>query len=317
MIITGSNHSIIKKFYKNLFNIRSVETKIINEYPSSLIRCPVHLSIGQEGVASAVAFACKKNDYFISNHRGHAHYLAKDCSVFKMFSELLGKKTGCSSGNGGSMHLIDKSKNFIGTTAIVSNSIPVGVGYAEAFKLKKKKSKVIIFLGDAATEEGVFYECINYVALKKLPVVFIVENNEFSVYTHLVKRQPKARKLNKFIKHMGLQSYFLDEENPFFLHNKINKIFKKNNTPLLINIPTFRYYEHCGVNNDDHLNYRKASFIKKWKRKDPIEVMRSFLIKNKILNKLQIDSLEKKINQSNNFLFNKALKQKFPTKIIT
>jgi TPP-dependent pyruvate/acetoin dehydrogenase alpha subunit len=141
VIISGLSPKKIIGFYKNLFNIRSVENKIISEYPKGQMRCPVHLSIGQEGLATAVAYAVKKEDYFISNHRGHAHYLAKNCSVLKMFSELLGKKNGCSSGNGGSMHLTDDTKKFIGTTAIVSSSIPVGVGYAEALKIKKKKIK--------------------------------------------------------------------------------------------------------------------------------------------------------------------------------
>ena len=139
MTITGSDRKKLKAFYLNLFKIRAVENKIIKEYPNAQMRCPVHLSIGQEGIATAVAFATSKKDYFISNHRGHAHYLAKNGSVLRMFAELLGKKSGCSSGNGGSMHLVDKSKKFIGTTAIVSSSIPVGVGYAEALKLKKKK----------------------------------------------------------------------------------------------------------------------------------------------------------------------------------
>ncbi len=317
MIITGSDRKTIKLFYSNLFKIREVENKIIEEYPNAQMRCPVHLSVGQEGIATAVAFAASKNDYFISNHRGHAHYIAKNGSVFRMFAELLGKKSGCSSGNGGSMHLVDKSKNFIGTTAIVSSSIPVGVGYAEAFKLKKKKSRVIIFLGDAATEEGIFYECVNYVALKRLPVTFVVENNEFSVYTHLKKRQPNKRNLCKLTRFMGLNTYDLNEKNPYILYKKLNNIFKKSKLPNLVKIPTFRNYEHCGTNLDDHLNYRSKSFLKKWETKDPVKIVFNLILKNNILSHNQLNSLEDKIRNKIKKDYTRALKQKFPTKIIT
>ena len=315
MTITGSDRKKLKAFYLNLFKIRAVENKIIKEYPNAQMRCPVHLSIGQEGIATAVAFATSKKDYFISNHRGHAHYLAKNGSVLRMFAELLGKKSGCSSGNGGSMHLVDKSKKFIGTTAIVSSSIPVGVGYAEALKLKKKNSRVIIFLGDAATEEGIFYECVNYVSLKNFPVTFIVENNEFSVYTHLVKRQPRKRDLCKFTKFMGLETFDLLDTNPFILYKKIDKIFKNSKSANLIKIPTTRYYEHCGTNNDDNLNYRSKSFLEKWENKDPVKIISKIILKNNILSFDQLKNNEKKIINNIDKDYLNALKQKFPNKL--
>ena len=144
----STNKEILKLFLSSL-NTRMIETALAKEYLKQEIRTPIHLSIGQEISASSICNLLEKNDYVISHHRSHAHYLAKGGSEKKFFSELYGKKNGCSGGNGGSMHLIDLSKNFLGSTAIVSNSIPVGVGYAYSLKLKNKKNKVCIFIGDA------------------------------------------------------------------------------------------------------------------------------------------------------------------------
>lgn len=312
MITTGLdlNKKTALNFFDNLIQIRTVEKKIANEYQKNIIRCPVHLSIGQEGVATAVSFALDKNDYFISNHRSHAHYLAKNGSIFKMFCEILGKKNGCSKGHGGSMHLIDLDKNFLGSTAIVSSSIPVGIGYAEGLKIKKKKQKTCIFIGDASVEEGVFYEAANYAVLKKLPVLFLCENNSFSVYTHIEKRQPKNRKIHKIAKSIGLNTLHINERCPYKTYFKLKKFIKEKKSPQFVEIPTWRYFEHCGPNYDDNLKYRSPKDINFWKKNDPIILAEKFLkLKYKIDNQLiasRYNFFENKIST----LFNKALKSK-------
>ena len=169
------NNSELKKIYLSSFRTRLIEKALAKEYLKQEIRTPIHLSIGQELVASGICNFLSKNDFVISHHRSHAHFLAKGGSLSKFFAELYGKKNGCSKGNGGSMHLIDLKKKFLGATAIVGNSIPVGAGYAYSLKLNKKKSRVCIFVGDAGTEEGVFYETMNFVALKKLPVIIFAK----------------------------------------------------------------------------------------------------------------------------------------------
>ena len=199
---------IIKKLYKSAYRIRQVETEISKRYSEQKMRCPVHLSIGQEAVSAAFSEIVNKNDFAVSTHRCHAHYLAKGGSLKKMIAELHGKKTGCAKGKGGSMHLIDKNVGFFGTSAIVAHNIPVGVGMALSIKNKKKKEIVIIYLGDGAVEEGVFFESINFAIIKKLPVLFVCENNFYSVYSHLKKRQPENRKIYKMVNSMLIKSYF-------------------------------------------------------------------------------------------------------------
>jgi len=312
VITTGLdlNKKAALNFFDNLIKIRIVEKKIANEYQKNIIRCPVHLSIGQEGVATAVSFALDKKDYFISNHRSHAHYLAKNGSIFKMFCEILGKKNGCSKGHGGSMHLIDLDKNFLRSTAIVSSSIPVGIGYAEGLKIQKKKQKICIFIGDASVEEGVFYEAANYAVLKNLPVVFLCENNNYSVYTHIDKRQPRSRKIYNIAKSIGLNSLHINEKCPYKIYDKLKKFLKKKNYPIFIEIPTWRYLEHCGPNEDDNLNYRSSKDVIFWKKNDPIILAEKYLKSKYRINNELISSRHKFFESEVSSLFNKALKSK-------
>ena len=312
MITTGLdlNKKTALNFFDNLIKIRTVEKKIAAEYQKNIIRCPVHLSIGQEGVATAVSFALDNKDYFISNHRSHAHYLAKEGSIFKMFCEILGKKNGCSKGHGGSMHLIDLDKNFLGSTAIVSSSIPVGIGYAEGLKIQKKRNKICIFIGDASVEEGVFYEAANYAVLKSLPVIFLCENNSYSVYTHIDNRQPRNRKIYNIAKSIGLNSLHINKKCPYKIYSELKKFVKRKNYPQFVEIPTWRYLEHCGPNDDDNLNYRSSKDIIFWKKNDPVVLAEKYLkSKYNISNEL-IASRHKFFKDKISKLFKKALKFK-------
>ena len=309
-----NNKSSLIKIYELQKKIRSVEEKIAKNYQDNKMRCPTHLSIGQEAVAAATGLALNNSDIAISYHRSHAHFLSKGGDPKKLFAELHGYEEGCSKGVGGSMHLIDLKNNFYGSTAIVSNSIPIGVGLAYSLKLAKKKNIICIYIGDAAVEEGVFFESINFSILKKLPVVFICENNFFSVYTHLKNRQPPQRKIYKLAKAMGAISYKLKQDNPFKLFKKVKNIFdnvRKKPSTHFIEIETCRYLEHCGPNDDSKLGYRSIKELVKWKKKDPLVFSKNYLIKSKLINKKKIEILDKKIINSINkdFAYLKKLKK--------
>ena len=308
------NKSIYKKIYTLQKKIRCVEETIAKKYPENEMRCPTHLSLGQEAIAAATGLALKKTDVSVSYHRSHAHYLCKGGDLKKMLAEIHGFKEGCSKGIGGSMHLIDLKKNFFGSTAIVSSSIPVGVGIAYSMKINNIKNLVCIYIGDASIEEGVFYESINFCILKKLPVVFVCENNFYSVYTPLKQRQPEKRKIYKLAQSIGAISYKFSQNNPFELYFNFNKIFnkvrKKPNT-YFVEIETYRYLEHCGPNDDTNLGYRNLSEVNKWKNKDPIKFSKNYIIKKKILSQFQVEKLDKKIMTKieNDFKYIKKLNQ--------
>ena len=183
--------------------IRLVEETIARRYGEWNMRCPTHLCTGQEAVAAAVGCALRKDDYAVSTHRAHGHYIGKGGDIRAMIAEIYGKATGCSKGKGGSMHLVDPAVNFMGSTAIVGGTIPVGVGLGLSIKLKKSDQVSCVFFGDGSVEEGVFYEAVNFAALKKLPVLFICENNFYSVYSPLSVRQPAGRKIADMVRGMG------------------------------------------------------------------------------------------------------------------
>lgn len=244
------------------------------------MRCPTHLSIGQELVPSIYAEFVSRNDYAISTHRAHAHYLAKGGNLKKMIAEIYGKATGCSKGIGGSMHLIDESVGFMGSTAIVGGTIPIGVGLGLSIQLKNEDKISTVFLGDGASEEGVFYESLNFTALRGLPVLFICENNMYSVYSNLEVRQPKGRKIYELAQSIGVKSSHCDgyniEESYFKLKEAIEYV-KNNKKPFFIELDTYRFREHCGTNFDNDIGYREKEEYEIYLEKDPIVSLKKYL----------------------------------------
>lgn len=270
MIDHGSQ---VLKLFKMAKRIRLVEERIASEYKYWEIRCPVHLSIGQEAVSAAFSIIQHREDFAVSTHRSHAHYLAKGGDLYAMVAELYGKVDGCSRGNGGSMHLFDKEVHFMGSSAIVGNSIPVGVGLAYHIKYNRLESVSYIFLGDGAIEEGVFYESASFSVLHNLPTIFVCENNGYSVYTNILKRQTSESNIENVAKGIGLEYQKVDGNNPIdCLHAFITAVNqqKSSGKPQFIEFITSRKLEHCGPNEDDHLGYRTAAEIQKIACEDPI-----------------------------------------------
>src|SRR5437764_8892731 len=175
--------------YQARYRIRRVEEEVARAYPTDAIKSPVHLSIGQEAVSVGVCAALRSQDVVFGTYRGHAMYLAKGGDLNAMVAELYGRSTGCTRGKGGSMHLIDPEAGVMGTSAVVGTSIANAAGYAYALKLRGSDAVVVNFFGDGATEEGVFAETLNFTALKRLPVIFVCENNGYAIHTHQSRRQ--------------------------------------------------------------------------------------------------------------------------------
>ena len=308
--VASSIHYMMKK-------IRMVEERIAKEYPLNEIRCPTHLSIGQEAVPAALSVCLNPKDFAVSTHRGHAHYLAKQGNLNKMIAEIYGKKSGCSGGKGGSMHLIDKEAGFMGTSAIVGNSIPVGVGLGFAQKLNKSQNISCIFLGDGAIEEGVFYESLNFAALKNLPVLFICENNFYSVYSSLSVRQPENRKIYSLAKSLGAKTFFCDGNDALQSYKVLNEVVRqmKNEScaTWFLEFQTYRWREHCGYQYDNDLGYRSNEEFEFWKKKDPIPLFEKSVQKifpefdNEYVSKVE-ENLSLEINNA----FEKAKNDSFP-----
>jgi pyruvate dehydrogenase E1 component alpha subunit len=269
------------ELYSEMLKIRMIEQRISLEYLNNEIRCPTHLSIGQELMPAMIKFVAHSSDYAVSTHRGHAHYISKGGDIRAFIAELYGKSTGCSGGIGGSMHLFDLDVNFMGSTAIVANTIPIGLGLAQAAKINGRNQVSFIFLGEGATEEGVFYESINYAAVSKIPAIFICENNDFSVYADLSCRQPIGRKLTEMVQGIGVASFKLEPSDPLESFKVLERIIgevRLTNEPAFIEIDTFRFLEHCGPNNDDNLGYRNSVYISDSLKNDPLSVIENELM---------------------------------------
>ncbi len=294
--------------------IRYVEEKISENYYDQEMRCPTHLSIGQECVAATLGTLLRKSDLVVSTHRGHAHYLAKGGNLDAMITELYGKERGCSRGRGGSMHLVDENAGFLGSTAIVGNSIPVGLGIALTRKLEKLDDLACIFIGEAAIETGSFYECANIAATKKYPVFFACENNLYSVYTSLDKRQPIDRKIHNLVEAIGIKSFSCDGNDPeqcFKITKQAIKYIRKTSKPCFVEYSTYRWKEHCGPNFDNDIGYRTIDEFLLWKSHDPIKKLELELIKDKKFIK-KIQNYKNSIQEEIDEIFKSAKNAPFP-----
>jgi TPP-dependent pyruvate/acetoin dehydrogenase alpha subunit len=259
--------------FSAMLRIRMVEEEIARRYPEQQMRCPVHLSIGQEAPAAALGLALRREDQALSTHRSHAHYLGKGGDLNGMIAELYGKASGCCGGRGGSMHLSDPAAGFMASTAIVGNSIPLGVGVALAQQLQGLAAISCVFLGDGATEEGVFYEAANFAALKRLPVLFVCENNLYSVYSPVSKRQPASRSLCTLAQSLGLAAQQVDGNDALAVLDAASSAVaavRAGNGPMFLECMTYRWREHCGPAFDDDLGYRPQGELAAWQQRDPL-----------------------------------------------
>jgi TPP-dependent pyruvate/acetoin dehydrogenase alpha subunit len=252
--------------YERMLKIREFEEKIVQLYPEQEMRCPVHLSIGQEATAAGMCETLRKSDPIFGNHRSHGHYIAKGGNLRRMLAEIYGKVTGCGKGVGGSMHLIDLEAGVMATTPIVGSTIPIAVGAALANQIKRNGLVTTLFLGDAAVEEGVFHESLNFAILKELPIIFFCENNFYSVYTHLDQRQPKHRDISEMVRGHGIPAQKIDGNDVLAVFNAAQEAYcrvQSGKGPVFIEAVTYRW-------------------LLAWKEKCPLERMELHLLKEKI-----------------------------------
>lgn len=266
-------------FYERMLRIRLVEEAIADHYGEGEMRCPVHLSIGQEAAAVGVCEALALTDKVYSTHRCHAHYLAKGGDLKRMFAEICGKAAGCVGGRGGSMHLMDVEKGMMASVPIVASSIPIAVGSALADKRQRNGKVTVVFVGDASIEEGVFHESANFAQLHQLPVIFVCENNLYSVYTHLRQRQPDRPLTNVALAH-GMHAVHGDGnsvEEVFKLTSEAVARARAEQGPTFILLDTYRWREHCGPNFDNNIGYRPETEFQDWETRDPIRALHRHL----------------------------------------
>jgi len=296
-LITEAQSDLLS-IYSKLLRIRRIEEAIAKNYTEWEMRCPVHLSIGQEAIPVGISEHLTNNDHVYSNHRSHGHYFAKGGSLKRMIAELYGKETGCCGGRGGSMHLIDTSVGFMGSTPIVGGTVPLAVGDAWSAKLKGENRVTVIYFGDGCFEEGVLHESMNFAVLHKLPILFVCENNNYSVYTHLKERQPD-RKILGIAKAHGLNTHTADGNDVMAVsdiaYKAISQI-KLDNGPQFFELDTYRWLEHCGPFCDDHLAYRPHGELAIWKNHCPVELLRKQIENSNDVSEEVLSDIERNIS---------------------
>ncbi len=268
-------------------------------YPEQKMRTPVHLCLGQEAIAAGVCFHLKLKDYLFTTHRCHGHCIAKGVSLRAMMAEFYGKQTGLCSGKGGSMHLVDPERGIVATSAIVGGGIPLAVGAALSVKLKKEKRVVVVFFGDGAVDEGVFYESLNFAALKKLPILFVCENNFYATNSTQESRQPLDNIFER-ARIFGIPGFRCDGNDALKVTNLAGRLVAKvrqQKGPMLLECRTYRWKGHVGPDCDSEKGYRPKDEIDAWIRKCPLKKLEKYCLKKRILTIEGIEEIRLKLSK--------------------
>jgi TPP-dependent pyruvate/acetoin dehydrogenase alpha subunit len=261
-----------ERLYKSLYRIRRLEEEVARVYPTDKIKSPVHLSIGQEAVSVGVCEALVPQDIVFGTYRGHALYLAKGGDLKRMVAELYGKATGCTKGKGGSMHLIAPGQGMMGTSAVVGTTIANAVGYAYALRYSRRNHIVASCFGDGATEEGVFAESLNFAVLKRLPILFVCENNRYAIHTHQSRRQGTPAICAR-ARAFGLHAERIEGNDILLLCERAREAvaqIRAGEGPRFFEILTYRWKEHVGPSEDYHLGHRTLEEAAPWIAGDPV-----------------------------------------------
>jgi pyruvate dehydrogenase E1 component alpha subunit len=292
---------LLWRLFLEMLRIRVIERRIAERYAEKEMRWPVHLSIGQEAVAVGVCAQLRQQDRVMSAHRSHGHYLAKGGDVYSMLAELYGRKDGCCGGRGGSMHLMDRSAGFWGAVPIVGSTLPIALGLVLADKRLGRSERTAAFFGEGATEEGVFTETLNLACLLRLPMLFVCENNGYSVYTPLQLRRSPDFDFGGYVRSHG-SLYFSGDGNDVEAVHRItgealNATLADPTRPCVLEFFTWRYYEHCGPGQDDHLGYRDKEEIDNWAKRCPLAVARSRLTTTRPGLENEVEAAEKRYSR--------------------
>jgi len=302
-----------EEFYKKLYLIRKAEEKIQEHYADDEMKTPMHMSMGEEAIVVGVCEAVGRKSQVFGTYRSHALYLAKTMETDKFFAEMYGKVTGASRGRGGSMHLAQPSAGVMMTSAVVATTIPVAVGAAFANAYKKNGNIVVSFFGDGAINEGVFWESLNFAVLKKLPILFVCQDNDLAIHSRVKDRighRSIAKIAADFNLHTG-KSLSTDVEELYSITNKVLAQMKKTGMPGFLHFKYYRYLEHVGVNEDFNEGYRQKKEMAPWLLRDPVKIQRERLLKLGMKEK-EIAAIEKQINGNIEKSIAKAKKDPFP-----
>jgi len=270
------NSELVARLYQKMLLIRQFELRLAEIYHTDAIKSPVHLSVGQESIAVGLCDVLNKDDFVSNTYRCHATYIAKGGDLNEMMAELYGKATGCAGGKAGSMHLVDIKSGIMGASAVVGTTVSVAAGYALAMQREAQQTGhqrvIAAVFGDGCTEEGCFYETLNFAALHKLPILFLCENNRLAIHTPIEKRWA-TEKLCERVATYDIPTHKIDDADVFKVRDVVEQAIaqiRKGTGPVFIECATYRWLEHVGPRDDHEDEYRNGEEYQRWKDNDQI-----------------------------------------------
>jgi pyruvate dehydrogenase E1 component alpha subunit len=291
-----ASQQFLEQLYRTLYTIRVFETQCIRLYRQGLIVGYFHPYLGEEAIATGVCAALREDDYIVSTHRGHGHCIARGGELPKMVCEVLGREGGYCRGRGGSMHIADVTTGNIGANGIVGGGIPIGVGAALGARIRGTNQVVAVFFSDGAANNGVFPESLNMAAIWNLPVVFVLENNQYAVSSP-VEEMTRVPDLYRRGEAYGVPSSTVDGNDVLAVHERAAKaveMCRQGQGPVLIEAKTYR---HGGHHVNDPGLYMPKDRLEYYKARDPVALGRKYLLERGGLDEQRVQEIERKIDR--------------------
>lgn len=314
MDIEGVNSAILLELYRQMLRLRRTEEAILNEYhPADEMRCPIHFCIGQESIPAALSLLVKSDDYLFSHHRSHGYYFAKNRTLRGLFAELYGKSTGASGGKAGSQDISTPETNFF-SGAILAGAVTIAVGAAFGFKHKQTSQISISGFGEGCTDEGAFWEAMNYAGKQKPPILFVCENNKYATYSDQLERQAEDN-IAERVRTFGVRAISIFGNDSVLAWRTLNTEIEKlraGDGPVLVEAYTYRWNSHVGPEDDSFNNYRSEKEIKFWKDNCPLVLLSEKLRSKDILTDELIAKYEAEIEIEIQENFKFAKESPFP-----
>lgn len=303
------------EFYTTMVKIRHFEQRISDLYARGLVPGLAHLSIGQEAIAVGAVAAIGEDDYINPTHRGHGQVIAKGANLKPMMAELFGKRTGYCKGKGGSMHIGYMEKGILGPNGIAGGQWPIAAGVALSAKIRRTDQVILCFGGDGASNNGTFHEALNFAALHKLPVIYVLVNNGYQISLPQAKQQP-IKDIAMRAAGYAMPGVVVDGNDVFKVYEATLKAVKKARAgegPSLIECKTYRWRGHHEGDPNQGERYRTREEIERWKKKDPIKRMAKKLLADKILTKGKMAAIERDVLKEIDEAVAFANESEFPT----
>ena len=304
-----------RRLLRDMIRIRRAEETLADLYPAQEMRTPTHFSIGQEAVAVGVCAALQQTDAIYSGHRCHAHYLAKGGSLDAMVAELYGKETGCARGRGGSVHLSDPEAGVLASSAILGQTMAVAVGTALAFAMDRLPRVAVCFFGDGTVEEGIFHETLNFAVVKKVPALFVCENNGYSTHTRLDVRQPASVAIHARAAGYGMPSQSVEGNDVFAVYEAARAAVARCRSgagPAFLECATYRWREHVGPLWDYDKGYRSKAEVDAWIARCPVQAATRRLIAEGACTQADVDAMTRESQDAVNRAVAAAKAAPFP-----